>query len=43
MLMFDRITQISEQGGAYGKGLIHAELDIHPELWFLAAISSAIR
>ena len=34
MLMFDRITQISEEGGAYGKGLIHAEMDIHPKLWF---------
>ncbi|MEP7185973.1 MAG: 3-hydroxyacyl-[acyl-carrier-protein] dehydratase FabA [Rhodanobacter sp.] len=34
MLMFDRITQITTEGGAYGKGLIHAELDIDPELWF---------
>jgi 3-hydroxyacyl-[acyl-carrier protein] dehydratase / trans-2-decenoyl-[acyl-carrier protein] isomerase len=34
MLMFDRIVEISEQGGAYGKGLVHAELDIHPDLWF---------
>jgi 3-hydroxyacyl-[acyl-carrier protein] dehydratase/trans-2-decenoyl-[acyl-carrier protein] isomerase len=34
MLMFDRITHISEDGGAYGKGLIHAEMDIHPDLWF---------
>lgn len=34
MLMFDRITRISEEGGAYGKGVIHAELDIHPDLWF---------
>ena len=34
MLMFDRITQIASEGGAYGKGLIHAELDIHPSLWF---------
>ena len=34
MLMFDRITLISEEGGTYGKGLIRAELDIHPELWF---------
>ena len=34
MLMFDRITHIAEEGGAYAKGLIHAELDIHPGLWF---------
>ena len=34
MLMFDRITLISEEGGNYGKGLIRAELDINPELWF---------
>jgi 3-hydroxyacyl-[acyl-carrier protein] dehydratase/trans-2-decenoyl-[acyl-carrier protein] isomerase len=36
MLMFDRITNISTEGGAYGKGLIHAEMDIHPDLWFFA-------
>ena len=34
MLMFDRITGISAEGGAYGKGEIVAELDIKPELWF---------
>ncbi|TAN07752.1 MAG: 3-hydroxyacyl-[acyl-carrier-protein] dehydratase FabA [Rhodanobacteraceae bacterium] len=34
MLMFDRITHIANTGGAYGKGEIRAELDIHPELWF---------
>ncbi len=34
MLMFDRITHISETGGAYGRGEIIAELDIHPDLWF---------
>ncbi len=34
MLMFDRITHISEEGGANGKGQIIAELDIKPELWF---------
>jgi 3-hydroxyacyl-[acyl-carrier protein] dehydratase/trans-2-decenoyl-[acyl-carrier protein] isomerase len=34
MLMFDRITRISEEGGAHGKGQIIAELDIKPELWF---------
>ncbi|WP_342640728.1 3-hydroxyacyl-[acyl-carrier-protein] dehydratase FabA [Rhodoligotrophos ferricapiens] len=34
MLMFDRISSISEQGGQYGKGEIVAELDIKPDLWF---------
>ena len=34
MLMFDRITEISEQGGAHGKGMIRAELDVKPDLWF---------
>jgi len=34
MLMFDRITEISEQGGKYDKGIIRAELDIKPDLWF---------
>ncbi|MFQ5470707.1 MAG: 3-hydroxyacyl-[acyl-carrier-protein] dehydratase FabA [Gammaproteobacteria bacterium] len=34
MLMFDRITHISEAGGAHGKGEIIAELDIKPDLWF---------
>lgn len=34
MLMFDRITDISEEGGAHGKGLIRAEFDINPDLWF---------
>ena len=34
MLMFDRITHISEDGGANGKGFIRAELDINPDLWF---------
>ena len=34
MLMFDRITRIAEDGGTYGKGVIHAELDINPQLWF---------
>ncbi len=34
MLMMDRITHISDQGGAHGKGEIIAELDIKPELWF---------
>ena len=34
MLMMDRISHISNDGGAYGKGEIIAELDIHPDLWF---------
>lgn len=36
MLMMDRIVNISETGGKYGKGQITAELDIHPDLWFFA-------
>ena len=34
MLMFDRITEISELGGKYKKGKMIAELDINPDLWF---------
>lgn len=34
MLMMDRIVHIADEGGAYGKGHIHAELDITPDLWF---------
>ena len=34
MLMFDRITRISDTGGAYDKGEVVAELDIKPDLWF---------
>ncbi|MEM0954806.1 MAG: 3-hydroxyacyl-[acyl-carrier-protein] dehydratase FabA [Pseudomonadota bacterium] len=34
MLMMDRITHISSEGGAYEKGVIVAELDIRPDLWF---------
>ena len=36
MLMFDRISLISEEGGQYGKGQIIAELDVNPDLWFFA-------
>lgn len=36
MLMMDRITLITDEGGLYGKGEIIAELDIHPDLWFFA-------
>jgi 3-hydroxyacyl-[acyl-carrier protein] dehydratase/trans-2-decenoyl-[acyl-carrier protein] isomerase len=36
MLMFDRISEISETGGEFNKGFIRAELDVKPELWFFA-------
>jgi 3-hydroxyacyl-[acyl-carrier protein] dehydratase/trans-2-decenoyl-[acyl-carrier protein] isomerase len=32
--MFDRISKISENTGAYKKGFIEAELDIKDNLWF---------
>ena len=34
MLMFDRITSITADGGDAGKGEIIAEFDINPDLWF---------
>ena len=34
LLMFDRITNINQEGGNYYKGEITAELDIKPDLWF---------
>ena len=34
MLMFDRITKISDSEGKYKKGKIIAELDVNPDLWF---------
>lgn len=34
MLMADRITKVSAEGGAYGKGVIEAELDIRKDHWF---------
>ena len=34
MLMFDRITNIEEDGGTFKKGIIEAELDIKDSLWF---------
>ena len=34
MLMFDRITKITDQGGLFNKGEIVAEFDINPSLWF---------
>jgi 3-hydroxyacyl-[acyl-carrier protein] dehydratase/trans-2-decenoyl-[acyl-carrier protein] isomerase len=36
MLMFDRITNVQAEGGAHGKGVIEAEFDIKPDLWFFA-------
>ena len=34
MLMFDRFTHVSDQGGEFGKGEMKAELDIKSDLWF---------
>ena len=34
MLMLDRITHISETGGAHGKGEVVAELDVKTNAWF---------
>lgn len=34
MLMFDRIVNISENSGKYGKGQVVAELDVSHNLWF---------
>lgn len=34
MLMMDRITHISDEGGAHGKGQVIAEYDVKPENWF---------
>ena len=34
MLMLDRITEITADGGQYGRGKLVAELDIRPDLWF---------
>jgi 3-hydroxyacyl-[acyl-carrier protein] dehydratase/trans-2-decenoyl-[acyl-carrier protein] isomerase len=36
MLMMDRVTSISADGGDHGLGHVDAELDIHPDLWFFA-------
>ena len=36
MLMMDRITEISLDGGEFGKGHVVGELDITPDLWFFA-------
>ncbi len=34
MLMLDRIIKIDAEGGEFGKGILIAELDINPDLWF---------
>ena len=34
MLMFDRISEISENTGSFKKGSIKAELDVKENLWF---------
>ena len=34
MLMLDRITRITADGGSHGKGSVEAEFDIKPDLWF---------
>ncbi|MCH9844561.1 MAG: bifunctional 3-hydroxydecanoyl-ACP dehydratase/trans-2-decenoyl-ACP isomerase [Alphaproteobacteria bacterium] len=34
MLMFDKITDVSETGGTYGNGYMRAEMTVKPDLWF---------
>ena len=34
MLMLDRVILIDADGGEFGKGVLKAELDIRPDLWF---------
>lgn len=34
MLMVDRVVHISSEGGSHGRGILKAELDINPDLWF---------
>ena len=34
MLMMDRVTEISDEGGENGKGHVVAEFNIKPDLWF---------
>ena len=34
MLMFDRITEITDDRGAFNKGSLIAELDVRESLWF---------
>jgi 3-hydroxyacyl-[acyl-carrier protein] dehydratase/trans-2-decenoyl-[acyl-carrier protein] isomerase len=34
MLMADRVTSITIDGGPHGKGQVVAEMDVNPDLWF---------
>ena len=34
MLMFDKISQISDRDGKFNNGFVKAELSIKPDLWF---------
>jgi 3-hydroxyacyl-[acyl-carrier protein] dehydratase / trans-2-decenoyl-[acyl-carrier protein] isomerase len=43
MLMMDRITDISEDGGEHGKGHVVAEFDITPTCGSSTATSPATR
>ena len=36
MLMFDRISRITETGGEHGHGQIVAEMEVKPDLWFFS-------
>ncbi|WP_133543472.1 3-hydroxyacyl-[acyl-carrier-protein] dehydratase FabA [Mesocricetibacter intestinalis] len=36
MLMMDRVVEMNETGGNFGKGYVEAELDIHPDLFFFS-------
>jgi 3-hydroxyacyl-[acyl-carrier protein] dehydratase/trans-2-decenoyl-[acyl-carrier protein] isomerase len=36
MLMLDRITKISDEGGRYGHGEVEAEFEVNPDSWFFA-------
>ena len=41
MLLFDRITTITDTGGEFDKGYIEAEFDINPQLWFFNCQSAS--
>ncbi|MEL6236486.1 MAG: 3-hydroxyacyl-[acyl-carrier-protein] dehydratase FabA [Pseudomonadota bacterium] len=34
MLMMDRVTRISSEGGTHERGFVTAEFDLKPDLWF---------
>ncbi|CAD83482.1 D-3-hydroxydecanoyl-(acyl carrier-protein) [Candidatus Blochmanniella floridana] len=36
MLMIDRITKMTTNGGNYNKGFVSAELDIRSDMWFFS-------